>query len=174
VVVLAPKKEVRYLELVDDAFELVRGRWNLEKVLRGELGDMPEPEAPTPPEDAKLTLVEPEVFRPLIVAVGVLRSSSGRPSSHFRLDRVVPIELADILRVRRRIGGTFRSSLYVTTELIEFGASDWWKSADVKASRTGNGVRFRTWIDVICRRRLCNPSSKCPQSNEHSIDATYY
>lgn len=92
--------ELRIRELVvEDALELARGLWDLKKLPCG------EPFA-SPLEAAKLT----DVFLARIVPVWPVLSSSWSPSSHFRLERVAT-ELVEILRGRRRLEGTSKSSV---------------------------------------------------------------
>lgn len=131
-------------ELVDDAFDVVRGLCTLllNVLLRG---DVPTPFSS--PTVAKLTLDPDDVFllrmvpAPEDVGGGLMLSSSrSSPSSHLRLDRVAT-ELEEILRDLHRDEVTPRSSFAVETECRDSACCS---SADVNASRTGKGVRFRT------------------------------
>jgi hypothetical protein len=129
-------------ELVDDALEFARA------LLTKELG-FGEPSNGAPVLPAAKFNLDVDVFLTRKVLDVGLGESSSSPSSHFRLERVAT-ELEETLRARRRDEMILRSSF-----VDDDGCKDslGWSRADVKASRTGNGVRFRTWIDVICRSR---------------------
>ena len=72
-------------------------------------------------------------------------------SSHFRLCRVA-VELVEIFRERFLDSIAARSS--ATPFAAKWDCSAGWDKAEVKASRTGKGVRLRIWIAVICLMRL--------------------
>jgi len=44
----------------------------------------------------------------------------------------------------------------VVPETLKYDCSAGWAKADVKESRTGNGVKLRIWMPVICRIRRYN------------------
>lgn len=80
-----------------------------------------------------------------LASLRTMISCSTTLSSRFRLRRVA-VEAEEIRRERTVARGFSNSS---TISPVSAG----WSKAEVKASRTGNGVRLRICMPVICRMR---------------------
>jgi hypothetical protein len=108
---------------------------------------------PKPPVPVKLAL-EPVLFRSLGSPALLPRASSSIPPSSDLMLRRVVTEFTEVFRPRLRDKVTSRSSDRWPCS-VNCGCSDGWERADAKASRTGKGVRLRTWMDEMCRIRRC-------------------
>src|ERR1700722_10593986 len=103
------------------------------------------------PELEKLILCAPFLLTLASPAPDPRLPSSPEPSSDIMLQSVL-IEFAEILRLRLRDRVRSRSSDKRPWG-VNWDCSDGFASAEANASRTGNGVRLRTWMAVICRTR---------------------
>jgi hypothetical protein len=130
--------------------ELVRGLWALIVGADPDAGRRAAELELDPTVPPWKLIRDPAALRPL--GSMVLRPpSSPALSSDLKL-LYVAIELVEI-RLLRFLDRVASRSSEKWPGAVNWGFSEGWESAEAKASRTGNAVRLRTWIAVMCRMR---------------------